>query len=142
MSCNPAAFSASALVNCNIDKHCTIFHFGQILPFKELGSRTARNQYGTNYKICILQHTLNIAVRGNECLNVSAKHIIQFFQTLEVNIQNRDVCAHADGYFAGIHANGTAAKNNYICIGSSRNTSEKDTLSAELLFEILGAFLN
>ena len=142
MSRNVRRFTASALVDRDVNKYSAVLHFRQILFLKELRSRAARDQNGTDHEVSVLADSLDIGIVTNECLNVRAEHVVEFLKTLQVNIQNSNVRAHTDSDLAGVHANGTATEDNDVCLRSTRNTCEQDALTAELLFEILRAFLN
>ena len=71
-----------------------------------------------------------------------AEHVVELFEALEVDIKDSYVSTHADCDLACVHADGTAAEDNDVCLGCSGNAGKKDTLAAELLLEILGAFLD
>ena len=68
--------------------------------------------------------------------------VVELFKSLEIYIENGYVCAHADCDLTCVHADRTAAEDNNVCLGRTGNACEENAFAAELLFEILGAFLN
>ena len=73
---------------------------------------------------------------------MSAEHIVKLLKTLQVNVENRHICPHADCNLAGVHADGAAAQDDNVSLRGSGNTGKKDSLTAELLLEVFCAFLN
>ena len=137
-----AALAAAALVDGDIHKHRAVLHFRQILSLEELGRGAAGDEDRANDQVCVLQDTLNIAVAGHQCLDMRAEHVVQFFQALEVDVENRDVRAHADGNLAGVHAHGAAAENYDIRLRGAGHAGEQNAFPAKAFFQIFGAFLN
>lgn len=74
--------------------------------------------------------------------HMCAKHIIELLKTLEVYIEDSNVCAHTYSYLAGVHADSAAAEDNNVSLGSTGNTGEEYAGTSELLLKILCALLN
>ena len=137
-----AALSAAALVNSNIHKDSAGFHFLQVFLFEELRGASAGNQDRTDDQVSVFHNALNVAVRGNQRLDMGAEHIVQLFQPLQVHVQDGNVGTHTHSNLASVHPNSSPAEDNHIGFRGSGNTGQQDAFPAETLFQVLRAFLD
>ena len=134
--------AAAALVDRNIDEDSARTHLFQIFLLENLRSGLARDQDAADDEIGILYALFNIRIGGDEGLDTCSKQVIQKGKSLQVDIEDRDVCTHADCNLAGIGTDIAAAEDNDVCLRSSGDTGQKDALAAESLLQVLGTFLD
>ena len=126
-------FTAAALVDGDIYKYRAILHLREILLLKELRGGATGDQYGTDNEVRVFYDTLDIRVIAYESLDMRTEHVIELFESSEVDVEDRDIGSHTDSDLAGVHADRTAAEDHDIGLRGSGNTGEKDTFTAELL---------
>ena len=137
-----AGLAAAALIDGDVYKDRAVLHLRQIFFLEKLGCCAAGNQDRADHEVRVLHGALDIAVCGDQGLDVGAEQVVQFLQALEIDVHDGHIGAHADRDPAGVHADCSAAQNDYVCLGGSGNTGKQNALTAEALLQILGSFLD
>ena len=120
---NLCGLTASALVYCHVHDHAARFHMFQIFFLHQLRCRLTRNQYTADHKICIGNCCFHSRIGTYQRLDPCTKNIVQICQSLQIDIHDRYICAHADCNLACIGSNRTCAEDNNLRLRSSRNTT-------------------
>ena len=78
----------------------------------------------------------DLVTRRCERLNFRKKNIIELSQTVEIAVDDRDLSSKANCHFGGFGTDDSAADDNDVSGGNSRNATEQNSLSAVHFFEI------
>ena len=98
------AFEAAALVNRDIHEHGASLHARYELVGDELGGLGAGDQHGTDHEVGLDDGTVDfVGVRSNG-LQTSRVLGVEFAQAVDVDVEDGDVSAHADGHSSGVGA--------------------------------------
>src|SRR6516165_9771142 len=119
-------FDASALVDCHIDNHSAGWHPFQVFVPDQPGSARAWNQHGSNQKVRMIETIENIMAIAEQRGHVARHDIVQIAQTVEIDVQNRNVGSQTGGYFGGVGPNNAASQNYHIGGKDPRHATQKD----------------
>ncbi len=76
-----------------------------------------------------------VAVRGDG-IDASAKDVVELAEAVEVEVDERDLCAHAEGDLCGVGADDAAADDADVAGGNARDAAEQNSAAAVLFFEV------
>ena len=73
---------------------------------------------------------------------ILAAMVVKFFEAFKIDVENRNVCAHADGDLARVHADRAAAEDHHVRLRRTGDARQQDAFAAELLLQVLRALLD
>ena len=135
-------FAAAALVDRDVHKDGAGLHIFEILFLEQLRRRAARDQHRADDEIGLLHGAGDALLRGDQRLDPRAEQVVEIFQPLQVDIEDRDVRAHADGDLAGVGADGSSAEDDDLRLRGAGDAGEQYAFAAEGFFKIFRALLH
>ncbi len=129
-------FDAAALIDGNIDDDRALLHLGDHRPGDDLGRSGAGNQDSSDNEVGFADGVLNVVTVGGDGMEASAKDVVEFAEAVEVEVDERDLRAHAEGDLCGVGADDAAADDADVAGGNARDAAEQNTAAAVFLFEV------
>ncbi len=128
---------ATTLVHCNVDDHCTVGNLLQHASGDEFWRGGTGYKNGANNQIGLRDRIVDHVSAGSECWDLRKENIVEFAQSIEIVIDDRDVRTHSDRDLRGVCAYHTATNDHDSCCRHTRNTTQQDSTSTTHFLEIV-----
>ena len=83
-------FETAALIDGDIDHDCALFHQFKVFFFDQMRGFGTGDQHGSDDRIGFLEFFMKSGRRRIQGLDLAFKQLVQFFQTVQIGIQNAD----------------------------------------------------
>src|ERR1039457_306421 len=123
-------FDASALVDGDVDDDGALFHRGDHGAGNDLGRGGAGNKDAANDQVRFTGGVGQVVAIGSERIQAAAEQVVQVAKTIQIDVDDCDFGAEAEGDFSGVGADNAAANDGDMRGGNSGNAAEENAAAA------------
>ncbi len=127
---------AAALVDGYVDDDCAFLHFGDHRLGDDLGGGGAGDEDSTDDEVSFADGVLDVVAVGGDGVEAAVEDVVELAEAVEVEVDEGDLGAHAEGDFGGVGADDAAADDADVAGGDAGNSAEEDAAAAVFLFEV------
>ncbi len=102
----------------------------------DLGSGGAGDQDSADDEVGLADGVLDVVAVGGDGVDASAEDVVEFAEAVEVEVDEGDLRAHAEGDLGGVGADDAAADDADVAGRNAGDAAEQDAAAAVLLLEV------
>src|SRR5271163_2512945 len=125
-------FDAAALVDGNVHDDRALLHLAHHCFGDDLGSGSAGDEDSTDDQVGIADGALDVVAVGGNGVDASAKDVVEIAEAIQVEVDQGDLCSHAEGDLRGVGANDAATDDTDVAGWDARDAAQKDSAAPML----------
>src|SRR5580658_224842 len=133
---------AAALVDGDVDDDGALLHAADHLFGDELGGGGAGNEDSADEEVGLAGGALEVVGVGGQGEDAAVEDVVQVAEAVEVEVDEGDLGAEAEGHFGGVGADDAASDDADVAGRDAGDAAEQDAAAAVLLFEVGSADLD
>src|SRR5437870_1634532 len=138
----PDRLDAAALVHRHVHHHRPRLHALDHGLGHEHGGAGARDEHGADQEIGPLEHLLDVVAIGGDGDDAPAEDVVGMAQAVEVDVEEGDVGAIAQGHLGGVETDGARAEDGDVAVGDAGHAREQDAAPPVGFAEVMRALLD